>query len=108
MENICETIPIKISRNIDVVENVYFGINCSLEVQIYIELFKEFRDVFSWSYEEMPDIDLSIVEYEIKTYPNAKPVHQKLRLVNHRKVVVIKAKVEKLLREGFIYMVPLT
>jgi hypothetical protein len=32
--------------------------------------------MFAWSYEEMLGIDPSIVEHEIKTYLNAKPVRQ--------------------------------
>ena len=71
-------------------------------------LFQELRDVFSWSYEEMPGIDLSIVVHEIKTYPDAKPVRQRLRKIHPRKVAAIKAEVEKLLRACFIYPIPLT
>ena len=72
MENIFATIPINISVNPDVVENIYIGANYSPEeISIYTTLFKEFRDVFSWSYEEIPGIDPSIVEHEIQTYPNA-------------------------------------
>jgi hypothetical protein len=41
-------------------------------------------------------------------YENVKLVRQKLRLVNPRKVTKIKAEVEKLLKDGFIYLVPLT
>ena len=44
------------------------------EIQEYTKLFKEFRDVFAWSYDEMPDINPRIIEHEIKTYPNAKHV----------------------------------
>ena len=52
---------------------IYIGVNCSPEeISIYTSLFKEFRDVFAWSYEEMPGIDPSIVEHEIRTYPDAK------------------------------------
>ena len=55
--------------------NVFVGADCSLEeIQIYTDLFKEFHDVFAWSYEEMPGIDPKIVEHEITTYPDAKPV----------------------------------
>jgi hypothetical protein len=75
---------------------------------IYIELFKELLDVFAWSYEEIPGIDPHIVEHEIKTYPDAKPVWQHLRVVNPQKAPTIKAEVEKLLNIGFIYSVPLT
>ena len=54
MADVFITIPINISVNPNVVENVYIGANCSLEeFSIYTALFKEFRDMFSWSYEEM-------------------------------------------------------
>ena len=56
----------------------------------------------------MPGINPHIVEHEIKTYPNAKPVRQRLRAVNPRKAPAIKAEIEKLLKAGFIYPVPLT
>jgi hypothetical protein len=109
MATIAETLPINISRTPGVVENVFVGADCSLEeIQIYTDLFKEFRDVFAWSYEEMPGIDPKIVEHEIITYLDAKPVRQKLRPVNPRKAAAIKAEVEKLLKAGFIYPIHLT
>ena len=55
----------------------------------------------------MPGIDPSIVVHEIKTYSTAKPVRKKLRQVHPRKATTIKAKVENLLKAGFIYLVPL-
>ena len=97
------------SANPNVVENVHIGANCSPEeTVIYTALFKEFCDVFSWSYEEMPGIDPSIVEHEIQTYPDAKPARQKLRHVNPPKVAAIKAEIEELLKAGFIYLIALT
>ena len=56
----------------------------------------------------MSGIDPSIVVHEIKTYPMSKPVRQKLRQVHPKKAAAIKAKIEKLLKAGFIYPVPLT
>jgi hypothetical protein len=109
METITETIPINISRTPGIVENVFVGADCSPgEIQIYTDLFKEFHDVFAWSYEEMPGIDPKIVEHEITTYPDAKPVRQKLHPVNPRKATTIKVEVEKLLKAGFIYPIHLT
>jgi hypothetical protein len=91
------------------VENVFVGVDCSPEeIQIYKNLFKELCDVFSWSYEEMPGIDPKLVEHEITTYPDAKPVRQKLHLVNPKKAVAINIEVEKLLKAGFIYPIHLT
>ena len=56
----------------------------------------------------MPGIDPLIVEHESRTYPDAKPVRQKLRPVNPRKAAAVKAEVEKLLKAGFIYPIALT
>jgi hypothetical protein len=56
----------------------------------------------------MPSIDPRIVVHEIKTYTGAKPVRQKLRQIHPKKAAAIKVEVEKLLRAGFIYLVPLT
>jgi hypothetical protein len=113
MATIVETIPIDICRTPGVVENVFVGANggdwSPEEIQIYTDLFKKFHDVFSWSYKEMPSIDPKIVEHEITTYPNAKPVRQKLRPVNPRKAATaIKVEIEKLLKVGFIYPIHLT
>ena len=108
MENIYLTIPINISRGPGKIENVYIGAECShAEIQEYTELFKEFCDVFAWSYEEMLGIYPRIVEHEIKTYSNAKPVWQRLCAVNPRKAPSIKVEIEKLLKVGFIYPIPL-
>ena len=75
MGNISPTIMIDISIKEGVVENINLGANCTPnEVVSYTALFKEFRDVFAWSYEEMPRIDPSIIIHEIKTYPDAKSV----------------------------------
>jgi hypothetical protein len=75
LSNISPTIPIDISFKPGTVENVHIGASCSPdEIITYTSLFKEFRDIFSWSYKEMPGIDPAIVVHEIKTYHRAKPV----------------------------------
>jgi len=76
---IAKTILIDISRTPYVMENVFFGADCSLEeIKIYTEFFKEFHDVFAWSYEEMSGIDPCIIEHEITTYLDVKLFRQKL------------------------------
>ena len=72
-----------------------------------MSLFKEFHDVFPLLYQEMPCIEPSIVEHEIRTCPNSKPVRQKLTLVDPRKVAAMKAEVQKLLKDCFIYSIAL-
>ena len=62
METIVETIPIDISRTLGVLENILVGADCSPEeIRIYMDLFKELCDVFSWSYEEILGIDPRII-----------------------------------------------
>ena len=56
----------------------------------------------------MSGIDLDIVIHEINTYPDAKPIWQRLHLVHPRKEATIKIEVEKLLKAGFISLVALT
>ena len=52
MANLSPMIPINISHDLGKIENVYIGACCSLdEIKDYIELFKEFCDIFTWSYE---------------------------------------------------------
>jgi hypothetical protein len=64
MVTITATIPINISRNPGIVENIFVGADCSPEeIQIYTDLFKEFRDIFAWSYEAIPDIDPQSVDH---------------------------------------------
>ncbi|MBN8143100.1 hypothetical protein J0J23_22630, partial [Vibrio vulnificus] len=48
------------------------------EKQQFIELLTEFKDVFAWSYKDMPGIDRSIAEHRIPIKPGYKPVKQKL------------------------------
>ena len=64
--------------------------------------------MFSWSYEEIPGIDPLIFEQEIQTYFDAKLVRKKLRPANPCKAAAVKAKVEKLLKVSFIYLIALT
>jgi hypothetical protein len=107
--SISPTISIDISCTLGKIESVNIGVDFLLEeFLIYTDLFKEFRDVFSWSYEEMSGIDPQIVEHEIGTYPNAKPIRQRLRTMNPRKAPTINAEVDKLLNVGLIYLIPLT
>jgi hypothetical protein len=55
--NISQTISVDILEKEGFMENMQLGANCSTtEIENYT-LFKEFRNIFSWSYEEIPGID---------------------------------------------------
>jgi hypothetical protein len=75
LSNISPTIPLDISIKPGIVENVHIIASCFPdEIVTYKSLFKEFHDVFAWSYEEMLSIDPDIVIHDIKTYLDAKLV----------------------------------
>ena len=48
----------------------------------YVELIKEFQDVFSCSYEDLKSYDISILQHTIPLKENQKPFKQKLRRIN--------------------------
>ena len=47
--------------------------------QKYIELFKEFKEIFAWGYEELKSYDTSIIQHKIPLKENQKPFKKKLR-----------------------------
>ena len=49
-----------------------------------LRLFISYLDVFTWSYEDMPGLDPSIVQHHLPLVPHAKPVKQKLRRLHPR------------------------
>ena len=52
--NITQTNPIDISTKPSTIEHIHVGQNClAEESEAYRALFKEFCDIFAWSYEEM-------------------------------------------------------
>ena len=62
--------PIDISSKPDVIEHIHVGKNCSTdEFVAYKALFKEFHDIFSWSYEEMLGIVLPLWSTRLKIIP---------------------------------------
>ena len=81
--NFSSTIPVDISVKPRIIENIHIGASCTPdEISTYKSLSQEFHDIFSWYYEEMPGIDPNIVIHEIKTYPDAKPIRQRLRPIH--------------------------
>ena len=49
-----------------------------------IELLESYLDAFAWSYKDMPRLDTNIVQHHLRLLPNAKPIKQKLRIMNSK------------------------
>lgn len=65
------------------------------------QLLMEHRYVFTWGHEDMPEIDLAIIEHHLCMDPKAKKVKQKCRSFNAEKCVVIVEEVDCLLAGSF-------
>ncbi|RDY12620.1 hypothetical protein CR513_02556, partial [Mucuna pruriens] len=60
-----------------------------------MELLKEYVDIFTWSYRDMPGLDWKIVEHKLPLLLNAIPVCQQLQRIKPNVALKIKEEVEK-------------
>jgi hypothetical protein len=59
-------------------QNINLGKNCSPEEkQSYIKLFKEYKDIFSWTYEDLKMYDTKIIQHIIPMKPHDKTISTK-------------------------------
>ena len=78
MANISPVIQIDLAAPRGTPELITLGASCSeQDIEEYKKLFREFRDVFAWSYTEMPSLDPAIIAHHIDTWPDITPVRQK-------------------------------
>ena len=75
------------------------------EKDALVALLTEFKEVFAWSYEDMPRIDIDIVQHCIPTNPTMNPIKQNLRRMKPKWTLKIKEEVEKQYNAGFLRMV---
>ncbi len=68
----------------------------------YVELIKEFQDVFSWSYEDMKSYDTSVIQHTIPLKENQKPFKQNLRRINLVLLPFIEKEIKQMYEAGII------
>ncbi|XP_012468931.1 uncharacterized protein LOC105787011 [Gossypium raimondii] len=73
--------------------------------QDFIELLQEFKDVFVWSYQDMPGLNTDIVVQRLPIKDDCKPVQHKLRRMRPDVVLKIKEEVQKQFDAGFLQVV---
>ena len=61
--------------------------------------------VFAWSYKDMPGLDRDIAEHHILTYPEARPVKQKLRRLRPDWAKKIRKEIAKQIQANFLEVV---
>ena len=55
-------------------KNINLGKNCtSAEKATFMKLFREYKDIFAWTYEDLKTYDTKIIQHIIPLKENAKP-----------------------------------
>jgi len=65
-------------------------------------LLREFKDIFAWSYQDMPGLDPEIVQHKLPLKSECLPIKQKMRRMKPEVSLKIKDEVEKLFNAGFL------
>jgi ribonuclease HI len=72
--------------NLGTIENpqcINLGLGCSRQEKVaFVKLFKEFKDVFAWTYDDLKTFDPNIIQHVIPMKPQTLPFQQKLRKMN--------------------------
>jgi ribonuclease HI len=68
----------------------------------YVNLMKQFSDVFSWSYEDLKVFDTEIMQHKIPLKPGSKPFKKKSRQFNPLLLPIIEKELKRLLNAKII------
>ncbi|XP_060190648.1 uncharacterized protein LOC132619910 [Lycium barbarum] len=75
------------------------------EESAYVELHKEYKDVFAWSYKEMPGLDPNVAVHHLAVKNGTRPIKQAQRRYRSELVPLIENEVNKLIEASFIHEV---
>jgi hypothetical protein len=85
---------------------INLGLGCSQqEKAAFIKLFKEFKDVFAWMYDDLKTFDPNIIQHVIPMKPQTLPFQQKLRKMHPKLEPTVKKELNKLLNAKIIFPV---
>jgi hypothetical protein len=83
---------------------VNLGVDFTIEeVDQYLTFFKEYLDVFTWTYNDLKAYDKAIFQHIIPLREEAKLVKQKIRMTNPKLKPLVKIELENLRKVGIIY-----
>jgi hypothetical protein len=85
---------------------INLGLGCSEQEKVaFIKLFKEFKDVFSWMYNDLKTIDPNIIQHIIPMKPQTQPFQQMLRKMHPKLEPMVNKELNKLLKAKIIFPV---
>ena len=74
----------------------------SSEEKSYFELLLDYKDVFAWSYKEIPSLDPKVVVNQLMVKHSVQPIKQAQRRFQPELVSQIEMEIEKWIEVGFI------
>jgi hypothetical protein len=81
-------------------------LGCSKQEKVaFVKLFKEFKDVFAWTYEDLKTFDPNIIQHVIPMKPQTLPFQQKLRKMHPKLEPTVQKELNKLLRAKIIFSI---
>jgi hypothetical protein len=87
-------------------QNINLGKACYEQEKLaFIKLFKEFKDVFSWTYDDLKTFVPNIIQHVIPMKPQTQPFQQKLRKMHPKLEPIVKKELNKLLTSKIIFSV---
>jgi hypothetical protein len=87
-------------------QNINLGKGCfEHERSTFINLFKEFKEVFAWMYDDLKTFDPNIIQHVIPMKPQTQPFQHKLRNIHPKLEPTIKKELNKLLTAKIIFPV---
>ena len=85
-------------------KNINLGKNCTTAKKAtFMKLFREFKDVFAWTYEDLKTYDMNIIQHVITLKENAKPFQQKLSKMHPSLEPLVKKDLNKLVTTNIIF-----
>ena len=94
--NIEETEVINLADEGENEKPIKIGVNFPKDMKPeLIAILKEFREIFTWSYQDMPGLDTKIIVHRIPIKPKCPPVGQALQRMKSEIILKIKEEVEK-------------
>lgn len=85
--------------------NINIKVQCSDEEKVYfVKLCKEYKDVFTWSYDDLKTFDTQVMQHVIPIKEGAKLVQHKLCKMHPSLEPTIKAELDKLLVARTIFL----
>jgi hypothetical protein len=85
---------------------INLGLGCSEQENMsFVKLFKEFKDVFAWTYDDLKTFDPNIIQHTIPIKPQTQPFQQKLRKMHSKLEPTVKKELKKLLNAKIIFPV---